>query len=104
MYNRELLAIKLALNLFRLIMESFLANLFHVATDHKPLTSGKKFAPGDTTEAQLNCVTMTWQLIFEFTIDIRYLLSIDNTITNAFSCNLSCFPCGQEQSASLHLF
>ena len=66
-YDRELLAIKLALNHIRHIVEGIPGNLFHVATDHKPLTTGKNFAPGDRSASQLNRVTRTWQLISEFT-------------------------------------
>ena len=86
-YDRELLAIKLALQHFRHIVEGIPADLFHVATDHKPLTTAKNFDFTSENKTQLNRVSRTWQFISEFTTDIRHVSGSDNIVADALSRN-----------------
>ena len=83
-YDRELLAIKLALRHFQHIVEGIPATNFHVATDHKPLTTGKNFTVS-SNKTQLNRTQRTWQYISEFTTDIRYISGNDNCVADALS-------------------
>ena len=86
-YDRELLAIKMGLQHFRHIIEGISSDLFHVATDHKPLTSGKNFTTADHSKTQLNRITRTWQFISELTTDIRHLAGSENLVADALSRN-----------------
>ena len=84
-YDRELLAIKLALRHFRHIVEGIPASNFYVATDHKPLTTGKNFTCMNSNKTQLNRTQRTWQFISELTTDIRYIAGNDNSVADALS-------------------
>ena len=85
-YDRELLAIKLAIQHFHYIIEGIPSELFHVATDHKPLTTGSNFKSMES-KTQLSRVTRTWQFISEFTTDIRHLSGDNNVVADTFSRN-----------------
>ena len=86
-YDRELLAIKLALQHFKHVIEGIPPSNFHVATDHKPLTSGKNFSRPGESKTQLNRITRTWQIISELTTDIRHVSGEDNPVADALSRN-----------------
>ena len=86
-YDRELLAIKLSLQHFRHMVEGIPSELFHIATDHKPLTTGKNFTVDGRSQTQLNRVTRTWQFISELTTDIRHISGNDNPVADALSRN-----------------
>jgi len=110
-YDRELLAIKLALAHFRHIVEGLPPALFHVATDHRPLTSTKPFAPSNKGRTQADRVERTWQFISELTTDIRHLPGKDNVVADALSrapvsavtsINLMKFIADAQQEAGMH--
>ena len=86
-YDRELLAIKQALKHFRHIIEGLPNDLFHVATDHKPLTTGKNFKITSQNKTQLNRVERTWEYIGEITTDIRHISGRNNPVADALSRN-----------------
>ena len=96
-YDRELLAVKLALQHFRHIIEGIPTNLFHVATDHRPLTSGKHFDVSSRSKTQLNRITRTWQFISELTTDIRHIAGSENLVADALSRN----PINRSSNSSL---
>ena len=93
-YDRELLAIKLAIQHFRFIVEGIPADLFHVATDHKPLTTGKNFLCARQNKTQTDRLERTWQFISQFTTDIRHISGKENPVADALSRNAvnSCRP------------
>jgi cleavage and polyadenylation specificity factor subunit 1 len=84
-YDRELLAIKLSIAQFRHIIEGIASDMFHVCTDHRPLTAGKNFDVGNRTKTQLDRITRTWSFISEFTTDIRYVPGEDNVPADTMS-------------------
>ena len=86
-YDRELLAIKISLIHFKHIIEGISPALFHVATDHKPLTTGKNFRIPHQSQSQLNRISRTWELISELTTDIRHISGKDNCVADAISRN-----------------
>ena len=86
-YDRELLAVKLSLQHFRHIVEGIPSSNFHVATDHKPLTTGKSFTENNGNKTQTNRVARTWQVISELTTDIRYISGQENAVADALSRN-----------------
>ena len=86
-YDRELLAIKISLIHFKHIIEGISPTLFHVATDHKPLTTGKNFHIPHQSQSQLNRISRTWELISELTTDIRHISGKDNCVADAISRN-----------------
>ena len=86
-YDRELLSIKLALQNFRHIVEGISSEQFHVATDHKPLTTGKNFSVTSQNPSQLNRILRTWQYISELTTDIRHISGKANPVADALSRN-----------------
>ena len=86
-YDRELLAIKQALQHFRHIIEGLPNDLFHIATDHKPLTTGKNFNTTSQNKTQLNRIERTWEYIGEITTDIRHISGKNNPVADALSRN-----------------
>ena len=85
-YDRELLAVKMALQHFKHIIEGIPGSLFHVATDHKPLTTGKNFHTTNN-KTQISRIERTWQFISEITTDIRYIAGNSNPVADALSRN-----------------
>lgn len=77
-YDRELLAIYEAIRYFRFMVE---ARVFHVSTDHKPLTFA--FA-----RPRSNCPPRQFRYldyIGQFTTDIRYIPGKDNVVADTLS-------------------
>lgn len=67
-------------------MKAYLA-IYHVATDHKPLTTGKNFESSTRSKTQLNRVIRTWQFISEITTDLRHVSGEENPVADALSRN-----------------
>ena len=86
-YDRELFAIKLSIVHFRHIVEGLSPALFHVATDHHPLTTGINFGPTGGSKMQTDRIARTWAIISELTTNIRYLPGKENAVANALSHN-----------------
>ena len=86
-YDRELLAMKLSIQHFRHVIEGIPGNLFHILTDHKPLTTGRNFEASCSNKTQLDRVTRTWQFIAEISTDIRHVSGSDNKVADALSRN-----------------
>ena len=86
-YDRELLAVKLGLQTFRHIVEAIPGDIFHVATDHKPLTTGKQFQATQSNKTQRSRNERTWQFISELTTDIRHISGEKNPVADALSRN-----------------
>lgn len=77
-YDRELLAIYEAIRYFRFMVE---ARVFHVTTDHKPLTYA--FA-----NQRLSCTPRQFRYldyIGQFSTDIRYIAGKDNVVADTLS-------------------
>lgn len=76
-FDRELLAIYLAIKHFRHFIEG---RDFHVLTDHKPLT----FAFKSRTE-RIPMQTRYLDFISQFTTDVRYVKGVENVVADALS-------------------
>ena len=75
-FDREMLALFLSIRHF---CHMLTGRVFHVFTDHRPLTQalvrkGEPWSPRQTRQ-------LTY--ISEFTLDIRYISGPDNTVANA---------------------
>ena len=77
-FDRELLAIYLAIKHFRHFIEG--CN-FHILTDHKPLTHALSSKPDNHSPRQIRHL----DFISQFTSDIRYIKGGDNTAADALS-------------------
>ena len=86
-FDRELLAIKLSLASFRHFIEALPSNSFHVATDHKPLTSGTHFSSTPRSRVESDRAARTWSFISQFTSDIRHISGASNPVADALSRN-----------------
>ena len=79
-FDRELLAAYLAVRHFQYFVEG---RVFHINTDHKPLT----FALQGTTERQSPRQARHLAFISEFTNDIRHIEGLANPVADALSRN-----------------
>ncbi|KAJ8710566.1 hypothetical protein PYW08_009081 [Mythimna loreyi] len=77
-YDRELLAIYEAIRYFRFMVE---ARVFHVTTDHKPLTYAFAHPRSNCTPRQFRYL----DYIGQFTTDIRYIAGKDNVVADTLS-------------------
>ena len=77
-FDRELLAIYLAIKHFRHFVEG---RNFHILTDHKPLTHALSSKPDNHSPRQIRHL----DFISQFTSDIRYIKGGDNTAADALS-------------------
>ena len=77
-FDRELLAVYLAIKHFRHFVEG---RSFHVLTDHKPLTHALASRPDQHTPRQVRHL----DYISQFTSDIRHVKGEDNTAADALS-------------------
>ena len=77
-FNRELLAIYLAIRHFHHFVEG---HLFHIRTDHKPLTYALSIQPDRHSPRQIRHL----DFISQFTSDIRYIKGNDNVVADALS-------------------
>ena len=77
-FDRELLAIYLAVKHFRYFLEG---RTFHVATDHKPLTFAFKARSDRYTPRQSRHL----DYISQFTTDLRHVCGLDNSVADALS-------------------
>ena len=77
-FDRELLAIYLAIKHFRHFVEG---RDFHVLTDHKPLT----YAMGMRSDRHSPRQTRQLDFISQFTSDIRYVKGSENVVADALS-------------------
>ena len=80
-FDRELLAIYLAVRHFQYFVEG---RVFHINTDHKPLT----FALHSTTERRSPRQARHLAFISEFTSDIRHIQGEANPVADALSRNV----------------
>jgi hypothetical protein len=78
-FDRELLAIKLAIMHFRPYLE---ATEFHVLTDHKPLTGNALQSNAPSLSAKQ---LRWWLFISEFTTDLRHVSGSSNVVADALS-------------------
>ena len=86
-FDRELLAIKLSLASFRHFIEALPRGRFHVATDHKPLTSSGHFSANLRSKVESDRAARTWSYISQFTTDIRHISGTANPVADALSRN-----------------
>ena len=77
-FDRELLAIYLAIKHFRYFVEG---RQFYVVTDHKPLT----FALSNNPDRYSPRQSRHLDYISQFTVDIRHVSGSDNTVADALS-------------------
>ena len=77
-FDRELLAIYLAIRHFRHFVEG---HLFHIRTDHKPLTYALSIQSDRHSPRQIRHL----DFISQFTSDIRYIKGNDNVVADALS-------------------
>ena len=77
-FDRELLAVYLAIRHFRYFVEG---RTFHVLTDHKPLT----FALSSTSDKYSPRQVRHLDFISQFTSDIRHVKGADNPVADALS-------------------
>ena len=84
-FDRELLAIYLAIKHFRHFVEG---RDFHIATDHKPLTFALATASDKHTPRQIRHL----DYISQFTTDIRHVSGPNNPVADALSRNAVCTP------------
>ncbi|CAM1305316.1 Uncharacterised protein r2_g1510 [Pycnogonum litorale] len=77
-FDRELLAIYLAVRHFRSFVEG---RVFHILTDHKPLTHALRSKGNNRSPRQGRHLSY----ISEFTHDIRFISGIDNQVADALS-------------------
>ena len=77
-FDRELLAIYLAIKHFRYFLEG---RTFHVVTDHKPLT----FAFNARTDRYTPRQCRHLDYISQFTTDLRHVRGVDNSVADALS-------------------
>ena len=77
-YDRELLAMYLAIKHFRHFVEG---RQFYITTDHRPLT----FALSTKSSKLSPCQTRHLDYIAQFTTDIRYTKGSDNLVADALS-------------------
>ena len=77
-FDRELLAIYLAIRHFRHFVEG---RLFHIRTDHKPLTYALSIQSDRHSPRQIRHL----DFISQFTSDIRYIKGNDNVVADALS-------------------
>ena len=82
-FDRELLAIYLAIKLFRHFVEG---REFHIVTDHKPLTFALATASDKYTPRQVRHL----DYISQFTTDIRHTPGSNNPVADALSRNAIC--------------
>ena len=82
-FDRELLAIYLAIKHFRHFVEG---RDFHIATDHKPLTFALATASDKHTPRQIRHL----DYISQFTTDIRHVSGPNNPVADALSRNAVC--------------
>ena len=82
-FDRELLAIYLAIKHFRHFVEG---REFHIATDHKPLTFALSTASDKYTPRQIRHL----DYIAQFSTDIRYIAGHHNLVADALSRNAVC--------------
>ena len=83
-FDRELLAIYLAIKHFRHFVEG---REFHIATDHKPLTFALSTASDKYTPRQIRHL----DYIAQFSTDIRYIAGHHNLVADAFPA-MPCVP------------
>ena len=81
-FDRELLAAYLATRHFQFFLEG---RVFHINTDHKPLT----FALQSSTERRLPRQARHLAFIPEFTSDIRHIHGESNAVADALSRSVS---------------
>ncbi len=79
-FDRELLAVYLAIKHFRYFLEGC---TFHVATDHKPLT----FAINAQTDWFTPRQSRHLDYSSQFTTDLRHVWGVDNSVADALSAN-----------------
>ena len=77
-FDRELLAIYLAIKHFRYFIEG---RVFHILTDHKPLTYSLTTNPNRYSPRQVRHL----DFISQFTSDIRHVKGSDNPVADALS-------------------
>ena len=77
-FDRELLAIYLAIKHFRHFVEG---RVFHISTDHKPLT----YAPTTRSDRHSPRQARHLDFILQFTSDIRHVKGTDNAVADALS-------------------
>ena len=77
-FDRELLAVYLAIKHFRYFLEG---RVFHVITDHKPLTHALSGRTDRYTPRQSRHL----DFISQFTTDLRYIRGTDNSVADALS-------------------
>jgi hypothetical protein len=94
-FDRELLAIKLAIGHFRHYVEG---RPFHILTDHKPLTSALASAT-DRSPRQ----TRHLSYIAEFTTDIRHIDGSANVVADALSRAAPSFAADAHEISALQL-
>lgn len=77
-FDREMLAIYLAIKHFRYFIEG---RVFHILTDHKPLIYSLKTDSNRYSPRQIRHL----DFISQFTTDIRYIAGQDNSVADALS-------------------
>ena len=94
-FDRELLAVYLAVKHFRHFLEG---REFFILTDHRPLTYALTSSSADYTPRQIRHL----DLISQFTSDIRYLKGSDNGAADALSrMEVSAFHVVQQPGVDL---
>ena len=77
-FDRELLAVYLSIKHFRYFLEG---RIFHVITDHKPLTFAFNASPDRHSPRQCRHL----DFISQFTTDLRHIRGVDNSVADALS-------------------
>ena len=77
-FDRELLAVYLSIKHFRYFLEG---RIFHVITDHKPLTFAFNASPDRHSPRQCHHL----DYISQFTTDLRHIRGVDNSVADALS-------------------
>ena len=77
-FDRELLAIYLAIKHFRYFLEG---RTFYIVTDHKPLTFA--FSVSSDRHSPRQCRHLDF--ISQFTTDLRHIRGVDNSVADALS-------------------
>ena len=75
-FDRELLAVYLSIKHFRYFLEG---RIFHVITDHKPLTFAFNASPDRHSPRQCRHL----DFISQFTTNLRHIHGVDNGVTDA---------------------